>query len=318
MKKLFLAACFLFCAAAALLAEDIDGVVKRAVDGLSSRILYPLEVSVGDINLAGTESPSAFSRYLSNRIMAHAPNNLMFKVVPLSRGIDRVAPGGPERGVITGVFLREGAIVRVTLRLVTEPGGVVLDTRDFSVSAAELERLGIALLPENATLEEIKKREELLNPPAPAVKAFILRAWPNSDTRTYFDGDELKINIAADADCFFKVYHIDLNGDMQLIYPTDKSADNRLRARVTRTIPESDAVTYVLQAPFGQDTIKVVAARRQFENLAAEFNKVWKADGETIRRAESYRGLAMRYAPDGPVVETVTTGFNFTVLPANR
>jgi hypothetical protein len=48
-----------------------------------------------------------------------------------------------------------------------------------------------------------------------------------------------------------------------------------------------------------------------------EFNKVWKADGETVRRAESYRGLAMRYAPEGPVVETVTAGFNFTVLPAN-
>ncbi|MDR2047894.1 MAG: DUF4384 domain-containing protein [Treponema sp.] len=315
MKKLFVALCLLACAL--LPAEDLDGVVKRAVDGLASRLLYPLEVSVGGINLAGTESPSAFSRYLSNRILAHAPNNLKFRVVPPSRGIDRVGPGAPEKGLITGVFLREGAVVRVTLRLVTEPGGVVLDTRDFNVSAAELERLGIALLPENTTLEEIKKREDLLNPPASAARAFTLRAWPNSDTRTYLDGDELKISIVADEDCFFKVYHIDLNGDMQLIHPNDKNTDNRLTALVTRTIPEAGAITYVLQAPFGQDTIKVVASRRQFENLAAEFNKVWKADGETVRRAESYRGLAMRSAPDGPVVETVTTSFNFTVLPAN-
>jgi hypothetical protein len=316
MKKLLFAFCLVFCAAA-LPAEDIDGVVKKAVDDLSSRLLYPLEVSVGDINLAGTESPSAFSRYLSNRIMAHAPNNLMFRVVPLSRSINRVSPGGPEKGVITGVFLREGAIVRVTLRLITEPGGEVLDTRDFSISAAELERLGIALLPENTTLEEIKKREELLKPSASTPQVFTLRAWPNSDTRTYLDGDELKISIVADEDCFFKVYHIDLNGDMQLIHPNDRNTDNRLRAYVTRTIPESGAITYVLQAPFGQDTIKVVASRQQFENLPAEFNKVWKADGETVRRAESYRGLAMRYAPEGPVVETVTAGFNFTVLPAN-
>ncbi|MDR2767163.1 MAG: DUF4384 domain-containing protein, partial [Treponema sp.] len=201
--------------------------------------------------------------------------------------------------------------------LTSEPGGVILNTRDFNISAAELERLGIALLPENTTLTEIKKREGLLNTPAPAVQAFTLRAWPDSDTRTYLDGDELKISIVADADCFFKVYHIDLNGDMQLIYPNEKNTDNRLAARITRTIPESDAITYVLRAPFGQDTIKVVAARRQFENLAAEFNKVWKTDGETVRRAESYRGLTMRYAPEGPAVETVTTGFNFTVLPAN-
>ncbi|MDR2768125.1 MAG: DUF4384 domain-containing protein, partial [Treponema sp.] len=159
-------------------------------------------------------------------------------------------------------------------------------------------------------------REEILNPPAPAVRAFTLRAWPDSDTRTYLDGDELKISIVADEDCFLKVYHIDLNRDMQLIYPTGKSADNRLAAFVTRTIPEPGAVTYVLQAPFGQDTIKVVAARRQFENLAAEFNTVWKAEGETVRRAESYRGLAIRYAPDSPAVETVTVNFNFTVLPA--
>jgi hypothetical protein len=187
----------------------------------------------------------------------------------------------------------------------------------FSVSTAELQRLDIALLPENTTLEEIKKREELLNPSAPAAQTFTLRAWPNSDTRTYLDGDELKISVAADEDCFFKVYHIDLNGDMQLIHPNDKNTDNRLKAHVTRTIPESDAITYVLQAPFGQDTIRVVASKRQFENLQGEFNKVWKADGETMRRAESYRGLAVRYAPEGPAVETVTAGFNFTVLPSN-
>jgi hypothetical protein len=121
----------------------------------------------------------------------------------------------------------------------------------------------------------------------------------------------------ADADCFFKVYHIDLNGDMQLIYPNDRNTNNRLTAYITRTIPESSAVTYVLQAPFGQDTIKVVASKRQFENLSEEFNKVWKADGETVRRAESYRGLAIHYTPEGPVVETVITSFNFTVLPAD-
>jgi hypothetical protein len=320
MKKRPLVLCFLFCAAALLFAEDIDGAVKQAVDGLAARLLYPLEVSVGDINLAETESPSAFSRYLSNRIMAHAPNNPMFRVVPLSRGIERVGPGGPEKGVIEGVFLREGSIVRVTLRLITKPGGAVLDTRDFSVSAAELKRLNIALLPENtAGPEEIKKREELLNPSAPpsATRPFTLRAWPDSDTRTYFDGDQLKISVVADTDCFFKVYHIDLNGDMQLIHPNDKNTDNRLAANVTRTIPEPGALRYILRAPFGQDTIKVVAARRQFENIRAEFNQVWKATGETARRAESYRGLAMSYAREESSVETVTTGFNFTVLPAS-
>jgi hypothetical protein len=320
MKKLFLAACFLFCAAALLLAEDIDGVVKTAVDGLASRLLYPLEVSVGDINLAGTESPSAFSRYLSNRILAHAPGNRMFRVVPPSRGIERITLGGPEKGVISGVFLREGDRVRVTIRLITEPGGAVLDTRDFSVSVAELERLGIAILPENTvTPEEIKEREEILDPPAPppAGRVFTLKAWPNSDTRTYFDGDKLNISVVADEDCFFKVYHIDLNGDMQLIHPNNANTDNRLTAHITRTIPESGAVSYVLQAPFGQDTIKVVASRRQFENMAAEFNRTWKATGETVRRAESYRGLAVQYTQESLAVETVITGFNFTVLPVS-
>jgi hypothetical protein len=123
-----------------------------------------------------------------------------------------------------------------------------------------------------------------------------------------------------DEDCYFKVYHIDLNGDMQLIHPNNADADNRLRANVTRTIPESGALSYVLQAPFGQDTVKVVASRQQFENIRAEFNRTWKATGETVRRAESYRGLALRYTPGEPggetLTETVTTGFNFTVLPA--
>jgi hypothetical protein len=320
MKKLFLISYFLFHAAAALLAEDIDGIVKTAVDGLASRLLYPLELSIGDINLAGTESPSAFSRYLSNRIMAHAPNNRMFKVVSPSRGVDRISPSGPKKSVIGGTFLREGDIVRVTLQLISKPDDTVLESRDFTISVAELERLGIAILPENViSPEEIIKREEIINPPAPpsAAQTFNLAAWPNSDTRTYIDGDRLKISIVSDQDCYFKVYHIDLNRNMQLIHPNAKNTDNRLVANVTRTIPDSDTISYILQAPFGQDTIKVVASQRQFENIAAEFNKTWTAAEETVRRAESYRGLAIEYAPEEPTVETVIASFNFTVLPAN-
>jgi hypothetical protein len=311
MKKRFLAVCFLFCTAVLLLAEDIDGVVKTAVDGLASRLLYPMEVSIGGINLAGTESPTAFSRYLSNRILAHAPNNRMFRVVPQSRGgIERVSSGGPKKGLIEGVFLREGGLVRVTLRLATDPDGAVLDTRDFSVSAEELERLGIAIEPENP-----KARDDLnvvmaalagdgeTDRQSPAVPGIHIQAWFDSESRTYMYRDPLNMTVMADRNCYFKIIHIDVNNQMKMIYPNSYDRNNYLRANVPRSVFENAG--YMIYEPCGTETILVVASATQFNSIEQEFLAPWTAcTAESLRTAiVGSRGGDLE-APPRPILFT--------------
>jgi hypothetical protein len=45
MKKIVLVCACIFGGAALLAAEDMDGLIKRAVDGLGSRLTAPVEVS---------------------------------------------------------------------------------------------------------------------------------------------------------------------------------------------------------------------------------------------------------------------------------
>jgi hypothetical protein len=321
MKKLGLVWVFVFSGAALLAAEDMDGLIKKAVDGLSSRLSAPIEVSVGELFLEGTSSPSAFSRHLSSRINAHAPANAMFTVVSPSRGIFRPMPGGPQNCVIKGGFLREGNLVRVTLRLVEENRNFIMDSRDFTVPSAELERLNIALLPDNfKTVEEIKEREDIFVPPPPPApaSAFSIKAWPNSDTATYIDGDEMKITLLANQNCYVKVYHIDVNKQMQLIFPNRLNPGNYLAANTQRVIPESP-VQLTLHSPFGQETIYVIASGEQFPNIEAEYTLIQEASREAVRGAAGKRGASLQLKPgSAPALGTAETRFNYTILSANH
>jgi hypothetical protein len=320
MKKIVLV-CVCICGGAAFLAaEDMDGLIKRAVDGLGSRLTAPVEVSVEELFLEGTASPSAFSRHLASRIHAHAPANPMFTVVSPSRGIFRPMPGGPQKCVIKGGFLREGNLVRVTLRLVEENRNFIMETRDFSVPVSELQRLSIALLPDNfKTVEEIQEQEEIFTPPVPPPPAntpvFSVKAWPDSDTATYIDGDEMSITLLANQNCYVKVYHIDVNRQMQLIFPNRLNRNNYLAADTKRVIPESP-VQLTLHAPFGQETIYVIASGEPFQNIEAEFVQIREASREAVRNAAGEgRGASLQLKPgSAPVLGTTETRFHYTIL----
>jgi hypothetical protein len=77
------------------------------------------------------------------------------------------------------------------------------------------------------------------------------------------DNEELFINLLANEDCYFVVYQVDINNDMQVIYPNFwETGKNVLKAGVTRTIPED--TSFVLHAPYGEEPILVYASQRPF------------------------------------------------------
>jgi hypothetical protein len=325
MKKIIVAVTLLAAGAALLAAQDIDAGVKNAVDGLASRLNTVLEMSIGDITLAGTDTVSALSRNLQGRIEHHASNNPRMKVVVRSRGLNRVSDR--QKGIIRGTFVREGDMVRVTLKLVSDPGGVSLSSREFTIPVAELDRLGIAILPDNIKdQDDAEDREEIISvvvpdpapvpspstpAPAPAVQSFRLEAWPNSESRTYFDGEELTISLWADRDCYVKVYHIDVNSRIQLLYPNSINRNNFLPATTEKIIPEPGTTRINIEAPYGQETILIFASTRQFPGVEAEFQQVRQADRGTLSGVS--RGARLQDVSG--TLRNAETRFNITILP---
>jgi hypothetical protein len=103
---------------------------------------------------------------------------------------------------------------------------------------------------------------------------------------------------------------------MQLIYPNREDRNNRLRANSPRTIP--DNTSFVLHAPFGEETILAVFSDAQFENLEREMQRPVPVSREAIQRAASLRGMSVQSsAPSGSSGRIVSSRFNYTILPAS-
>jgi hypothetical protein len=322
MKKngVLLGVLILVCAAFAS-AQNLDAAVQKAVDDLSARMNRPIAVSISPVTIADSDTPTAFSRYLWDKINQYAVNNTKYRVVQATRGISAARTDEVQNGTITGTYHKTGNTVEVTLFLSADTNNQRLASAAFTISAAELERLGLAILPENAKTEkEVKEREEIFAPLDVPVQntAFSIKAWPNSNTRTYNDGDTLTITLFASRDCYFKAYHIDVNGKMQMIFPNPDDRNNFLRANTEMTIPSGSA--FKLGAPYGQETIMVVAAPTQFENLEAEMVMVVNASRDAVSRSMGSRGLTVVNRPPNPANDaTATTRFTFTILsPARR
>lgn len=314
MKKQFLAWFLLITGAALLAAEDYDGKIKTAVNALAERLTSPIEVSIGDIFIEGTQTSSGLSRFLINRIKAHAPDTGKFNVTVRSRGIDRVTVG-PQKGIITGEFMLTGDTVYVTLRLVSESDGRILRPSNFTLSAADLKKDGVEIMPAGVDPDKLIEEDKIIIPPTPPANAFKIEAWPDSDTHTYMVGDSMRINLLSSRDCYVKVYHIDVNRKMQLLFPNRSERDNLLRANTPTIIPKG-MVSIIVEKPLGRESIWVMASTVQFPNLESEFIEIRNLSSDTVNNVRGTRGARLEYNPASGDVLNAETLFSITILEA--
>jgi hypothetical protein len=313
MKKagfiFFLAALAVTC----LFAQDaINEKVRQAVDGLASKVNRPIEVTITPVTIEGSDTPTALSRFLAGKINLFASNHTKYKVVLPSRGIGRKQQNDSHAGRITGTYQVLGDTVDVTLTLVSETGGQIFGSSNFTVPVSELEKLNLDILPQNAaTIQEVTQREEIFAPLETSDAAndsapFAVEAWPNSDTRTYYTGDFMTITVWADRDCYIKVSHISVNNEKTLIYPnTQGDRDNFLPGNTEIIIPRRSG--FQIEPPYGRETILVEASGKQFENLESAMTRVSRGLRVIAKEIDD----EAKKSPGG----IVTTRFDFTILP---
>ena len=194
-KKMALIGVFVPLCAVALYAQNIDAQVKQAVDGLVSRINKPIEVSISPVTIAGTDTPTEFSRFIGDKICLSAVDNTRYKVIAPTRGMPP-QNSGALKGKITGTYRQEGDSVNVMLSLISDIDNSLLNAKSFLIPIGELEKLCIAILPADVKNEqEAREREKIFTPPiAPSQAAsFSIRAWPSSGDRIYYHGENLII-----------------------------------------------------------------------------------------------------------------------------
>lgn len=320
MKKHWLMVCGLTLVCASMnFGQSLERLVEKAVNNLVVARNTAITVRIEAIPLRDSQTVSGLSSRLHDLVTYYAGRNGKYMVTvpppetpPAKRGASGVRPNNLDQGRISGSYSLLGDEVEVMLSLILDANNRQIAVDKFSIPLAELERRGLKILPDNiASQEEALEGEADLTPEPAAVKnGFALNIWPDHDSRVYYDGEEMTVRLWADHDCYFIVYHIDVNQVRQVIFPNpyDKGS-NFLAADKVKTIPVEGS-RFEICDPFGEERILVIASEDSFLIPPAEHIPQTVSRGlMDASRDNIKRGVAVK-----PDILTAEAMFSFTTL----
>jgi hypothetical protein len=304
-----------------LLNTSPDDEVERAVSAMARAVNRRTTVAIGRISYADTQTASNLSAWLKNAItmstqkhrdkLQVASEDETNELVQASRALTAEGPvaGSPIQAIITGNYspLDNGA--DVMLHLVSLDGSkTVLASARFTIPGAELERRKLSLLPEKdktvISKAEFEAKQQAVVPYAGGNNKWNFTVTPDVLDGMYYDGDSMSMQVYAERDCYFRITHIDVNGNAQVIYPTSARDNFFIKAGQTRRIP--DTTLYRMGPPFGEEIILAAAYERPF--TPAPQSGPLSADSVT-------RSMTVESDNHTPMTPSATAKFSYTILP---
>ena len=295
-----------------LSAERIDTILEQAIDQLAAdgdlMGAKSIVVSIGNFTFADKNMGSSFSRYLEEKlagVLTDHPGFQLFAREDLEEILaaielslnDLFDPAtvvevGSLRGIqalLGGRYFDDGEVVRVYLSLTDVGSGLVAANSQVVLPKVELTD-SVSVLPENYNdalfvIEELSQIQE--SDPAD----FQVKLWTvRGEGATYRDGEELVIHLFSNRDCYVKIYQIDVEKRMQLIFPNRFFPDNFIRKGRVYKIPDTRyPFRFVLGEPFGTEFVKLIASTLQFGDIEEDFQVLGSPSKDVITRGLSVR-----------------------------
>jgi len=309
---------------AALAKASLDDEVERAVLAMAKSVNQKTTVAVGRISYAGTDTVSGFSAWLKNSLVAGVQKqgsvfqvasdteSSNFAVSSLGLTANKPVTNSPIQAVISGSYspLDNGA--EVSLQLVSTGGNkLVLSSARFAVPASELERRKLSLLPEKATAViskvEFEQKQKAIDPYAGKDNKWAFTVTPDVLDGIYYDGEYMTMRLHSEKECYFRIIQVDVDGNIQVIYPVSAADNNLIHAGETRRIP--DNTRFKIGQPYGEEIILAAAYERKF---------VSKPISGKLSVASISNELSVEDANRVAMNPLATAKFNYTILPKNR
>ena len=302
----------LFCMVSMYVCSDdridvlIDGQLVQLGQTLDSG--SPLVVSLDNILYQDKKMGSSFSSFLSHKLGSALSRSSKFELfarqelekileaieLSLSDLVDsssavRVGQLKGMQALITGNFFNGDSAVTVFLNLVQIETGTLLSKIEFDVPKNSIPA-SVSIVPDNYN-DALYVLNELSNMGEGQSDELGVKVWTTrGDGGTYRAGEEMIIQFFASQDCYIKLYHIDVDKRMSLIFPNQFYPDNHIRSGRIYKIPDSKyPFQFVLGAPFGLEFIKVIASTVQFADIEESFSDLGSASGQVIKRGLSVR-----------------------------
>jgi hypothetical protein len=306
---------------ASLLNASADDEIERAVSVMAKAVNQRTLITVGRISYADTQTVTGLSAWIKNSIIAGVQKQSgKFQVATDSESADfAVATRGLTvetpvtntaiQAVVMGTYspLDNGA--EVSIQLISTSGNkAVLASDRFVISASELERRKLSLLPirDNViiTKADFETKQQAVAPYSGGNNKWKFTVTPDVLDGIYYNNDLMAMQIYSERDCYFRIIHIDVNGNTQVIYPTSANDNNFIRAGQIRRIP--DNTRFRMGPPFGEEIILAAAYDRPF--TSSQQSGPLSADSIT-------RGLTVESDNRMAMSPSATAKFSYTILP---
>ena len=324
VKKGISAIIFLLIYLSSVFSLSTEDAVKKAIKEFENSINSTIVTGTGNFVYADKSIGSSYSLYLQELVSQELQISNKFDFTDresLDLIMDEIKLGlmgitdestSPEPGMLKGLeslvvgrFFDEGAEVRLFLELIDMESGLILEKVNYSIAKSTIP-LSISILPDNYN-DALYILDELSDLTNSSSEGLDVRAWSiRGDGGIYRKGENLVINFYTNRDCYIKVYHIDVNRKLSLIFPNPYYSDNFIKAERIYKIPDPRyPFSFTLEGPYGTEFIKVAASTVQFDDIEEAFSELGTASEELVSR-----GLAIKQTES----LTAETMFSYTIL----
>ena len=306
----------------ALLLSSPTDEVDRAVSIMARAVGQKITVAMGRISHAETGSISSLSVWLKDRVMLSAGRHRdKFRMASeselggftaLSRGFTTIVPPYSRvQAVITGKYTPLDSGAEVLLQLISTAGKrVVFASSRFYISDFELRRRGLSLLPEKGSAvisaAEYELKQQVAEPYSGENNQWTFAVFTDALDGIYRDRQQMYLHIYSASDCYFRIVHVDANGNTQIIYPVSPNDDNFIRSGQTLRIPAG--ARFRMGPPFGEELILAAAYDKPF--ALSSFSSAAPLNGETLKR--SFTVMDNDFSEMSP---SATAKFSYLILP---
>jgi len=303
------------------LAQLVGDLENNMIIDTSLPIKLKLVVRGFTYDQDGMEATSAFSDYLVEKVEVLLEKSKQFNVLPHlevkdmvhSRDwkVEEVSPTLPENlgavagadAILIGKFedfdtkIKISALVRnVRSREVISDASVLIPKEAvpaaiavFSENYGEVSFADLADEPED-TLDMVFEDIHL--------EVFVDHSVDNQ----YKVGENMKIYIKADKDCYIRVLYRDTQGEDLMLFPRREADNDFIEANQTYVIPPDNTYKIVAVEPYGTECLKVFASTRPFGDIQSVSVETIRERGMRIEDDQSppaygEKSVTIRVAP---------------------
>ena len=303
-------------------AQAWDASLPASLDKLTADYFQPsLQTAFGTFTYAYTDLPTTFSRWFEESLAGAISKTKNLKLFnraaaaamdPAFKAIyEDFFKNNAVDGLLYGRYFEEGEVVRAHVELTGLSDGSLIGSLDLVIPRRALPG-GVNVAPAPPAVAMAADLTNIVGPGLAAeASTASLASAPGAPPATpspnalsvsvstergagavYRQGEDMVVLVTVSKPAYLKVYHIDVNGVLQLIWPNRFHAGNRIEpGRVVRIPAEDDGFAFRMTPPFGTEFIKVIASTRPFASNESDFISLGQDARGAIARGLSVIGV---------------------------